>query len=97
LVNEGDLWNSINEQAFSDHVVIGSAKHYAAIHQLGGETGPRTIRPKNKKALFWPGAGHPMKAVRHPGSTIPARPFLPDEQSLDWDEIHDTVTRYLLP
>lgn len=26
-----------------------------------------TIRPKNKKALFWPGAAHPVKSVNHPG------------------------------
>ncbi len=25
------------------------------------------IRPTEKKALFWPGAAHPVKAVLHPG------------------------------
>jgi hypothetical protein len=25
------------------------------------------IRPKTKKALFWDGASHPVKAVHHPG------------------------------
>ena len=32
------------------------------------------IRPKNKKALYWKGAKHPVKKVNHPGSR--AKPFL---------------------
>ena len=31
-------------------------------------TKPHTIRPRNKRALFWKGAGHPVKVVRHPGT-----------------------------
>lgn len=31
-------------------------------------TRPHIIRPKVKKALFWPGAGHPVASVRHPGT-----------------------------
>lgn len=37
-------------------------------------TKPHTIRAKNKKALYWKGAKHPVKSVRHPGSK--AKPFL---------------------
>ena len=37
-------------------------------------TGAHTIRPKRKKALYWQGASHPVKSVRHPGSA--AKPFL---------------------
>jgi phage gpG-like protein len=58
-------------------VLIGSDRRYAAIHQLGGHTGPRVIRPKKGKALYWPGARHPVKKVNHPGSRIPARPYFP--------------------
>ena len=32
------------------------------------------IRVKNKKALYWKGAKHPVKKVNHPGSK--AKPFL---------------------
>lgn len=32
------------------------------------------IRPRIKKALFWPGARHPVKMVRHPG--IKPNPFV---------------------
>ena len=37
-------------------------------------TSPHIIRAKNKKALYWKGAKHPVKSVRHPGSR--AKPFL---------------------
>ena len=37
-------------------------------------TRPHTIRAKNKKALYWKGASHPVKSVRHPGSK--AKPYL---------------------
>ena len=37
-------------------------------------TNPYIIRPKKKKALWWPGARHPVKMVRHPG--IRANPFV---------------------
>ena len=37
-------------------------------------TRPHIIRAKGKKALYWKGAKHPVKSVRHPGSR--AKPFL---------------------
>lgn len=37
-------------------------------------TNPYEIRPKRKKALFWKGALHPVRRVRHPG--IKANPFM---------------------
>ena len=42
----------------------------------GVEYGTRAhvIRAKNKKALYWKGAKHPVKQVNHPGSK--AKPFL---------------------
>lgn len=30
-------------------------------------TGPHTITPKTKKALYWKGAKHPVPLVNHPG------------------------------
>lgn len=32
-----------------------------------GTKGPYTIRPKRKRYLYWKGARHPVKVVRHPG------------------------------
>ncbi len=37
-------------------------------------TPPHIIRPKDKKALHWPGAQHPVAQVNHPGT--PAYHFL---------------------
>lgn len=31
-------------------------------------TAPHIIRPKNKKALYWSGAKHPVAQVNHPGT-----------------------------
>ncbi len=76
LTDTGRLRASITHRASRDAVEVGTNVVYAAIHQFGGKTGPRTIRPKRKKALYWPGAAHPVARVDHPGSTIPARPFL---------------------
>jgi len=81
-------------QAGKDRVAIGTNVVYAAIHQLGGKTGPHTITAKKAKALFWPGARHPVKSVNHPGSVIPPRPFLM-VQNEDWTEIKNVINRYL--
>lgn len=37
-------------------------------------TKAHTILPKTKKALYWKGALHPVRKVRHPGTT--ANPFV---------------------
>lgn len=76
LTDTGRLRNSINFKALARGVEGYTNVKYAAIQQLGGTTGPHTIVPRKKKALFWPGAAHPVKSVQHPGSRIPARPFL---------------------
>jgi hypothetical protein len=39
---------------------------YAPYVEFG--TAPHTILPKDKKALFWPGAAHPVRSVNHPGT-----------------------------
>lgn len=63
-----------------------------AIFQNNG-TRPHIIKPKSKKGLFWLGAGHPVKQVKHPG--LPARPFfnLTDQDKLDILTIIDSHIR----
>src|SRR3954470_5658671 len=39
---------------------------YAPYVEFG--TRPHTILPKDKKALYWPGAAHPVRRVNHPGT-----------------------------
>lgn len=33
------------------------------------DTRPHVIRPRNRQALHWAGAPHPVAVVRHPGTT----------------------------
>ena len=49
-------------------VVLGlvfSPQNYAAVVERGAR--PRTIVPRRKKALSWPGANHPVRSVNWPG------------------------------
>lgn len=52
---------------------VGPTVNYAMFVHEG--TAPHVITPRTAKALFWPGAAHPMKSVNHPG-TKPNR-FMP--------------------
>lgn len=48
----------------TDRVYVGTG-HW---HYMEYGTLPHIIRPKKKKALFWAGADHPVKEVKHPGT-----------------------------
>lgn len=52
--------------------VVGTNVNYAAAVEYG--TAPHVIKPRYKKALYWPGAAHPVAQVNHPGTA--AKPFL---------------------
>lgn len=94
LQSSGILRNSIHTQADNDTAVIGTNIKYAAIHHFGGQTRPHLIRPKNGKALKF--GGRFAKKVNHPGSKMPARPFMvlqpEDEQDLA-DAVRDYLAR----
>lgn len=94
LQETGNLKRSIQAESGPDRAVVGTNEPYAAIHQFGGTTRPHVIRPKNKKALSWPGGPGPRKQVKHPGSKIPARPFL-DLTEPDRTRMLTTVSAYL--
>ncbi|MEW6595659.1 MAG: phage virion morphogenesis protein [Thermodesulfobacteriota bacterium] len=94
LRQRGYLADSIRYQANERGVRIGTNRIYGAIHQFGGKTGAHVIRPRNKKALAWPGARHPARAVNHPGSDIPARPFLGLSRQ-DRDRVVEVVADHL--
>lgn len=74
LQRSGQLAASIEPGYDSKSAWVGTNKVYARIQQLGGRTSPHRIVPRNKKALAF--GGRVVKAVNHPGSNIPARPFL---------------------
>jgi len=77
-VDTGQLRNAIRA-ANPERILGGGAqvkvvanKSYAQYVETGTE--PHEIRPKHKKALFWPGAEHPVKVVHHPGTK--PKPFM---------------------
>lgn len=81
LQDSGQLAASITQASDATSATVGTNKVYAAIHQFGGQTRPHVILPRNKKALAF--GGRVVKKVNHPGSKIPARPFLsltPDDE-----------------
>jgi phage gpG-like protein len=59
-------------------VTVGSTVEYAAIHEFGGKTPPRTILPRRAKALRFGAGGQTIFArrVNHPGSRIPEKPYM---------------------
>jgi phage gpG-like protein len=69
------LKRSVRASLSGGAVVISSDRLYAAIHQLGGRTKAHVIKPRFGKALAF--GGGVFAKVNHPGSVIPARPFLP--------------------
>jgi len=94
LIKTGLLAGTIIEYHDDKSAIVGTNIKYAAIHQFGGRTAAHVIRPGNKKALFWPGAPHPFASVNHPGSRIPARPFLMLTDA-DKQDIVDAAKVYL--
>lgn len=92
LQRSGRLKNSITQHWDDRQAVVGTNVIYAAIQQFGGKTKAHTIKPKNKKALAF--GGRVLRSVKHPGSNIPARPFLAlTQQDLD-DLAHDVNDWY---
>jgi hypothetical protein len=58
-------------QSFRAELTTGMLKwfptaNYAPFVEFG--TPPHVIVPKNAKALYWPGAQHPVRKVNHPGT-----------------------------
>lgn len=74
LQDTGRLAASITMAFDGTSATVGTNLVYARIHQFGGKTKPHVIRAKNAKALAF--GGRFAKSVNHPGSNIPARPFL---------------------
>ena len=92
-VKTGTLRRSITGQAQSYQLgVVGTNVPYARFVHDG--TGPHVIVPTSKKALFWPGAAHPVKRVNHPGSK--ANPFLRKALQQKRGQVHN-IWRAMIP
>ncbi|GGW15751.1 hypothetical protein GCM10018980_51850 [Streptomyces capoamus] len=63
----GRLRDSLRREVHDKVLRVGSLDcNYATDVELG--TAPHVILPRNKKALHWPGADHPVARVNHPGT-----------------------------
>lgn len=73
LANSG---SSRVEKGGSEGVVTFSAPYAKYVHEGTGLYGPHKTKivPARKRALFWPGAAHPVRSV----SGVEGRPFLRD-------------------
>lgn len=69
----GRLAESLRAEVQRKVLRVGSLDvNYATDVEMG--TAPHVILPRNKKALSWPGADHPVARVNHPGTR--AQPYL---------------------
>lgn len=56
-------------------------------------TRPHTIEPRTQRALFWPGAAHPVRRVRHPG--YKGNPFLANALSASQERVRQVIATVL--
>ena len=70
-VDKGILRKYIRSRVNADHAIVYNNIAYALYVHEG--TKAHLIKPKEKKGLFWKGANHPVKSVRHPWTK--ANPF----------------------
>jgi phage virion morphogenesis protein len=81
MIGTGALMRQIHYKVDNDEsgvTIMTGPQKYAAIHQFGGTTSAHTIMAKNRKALQFNVGGETIyrKKVNHPGSKIPARPYM---------------------
>ncbi len=69
--------------------IVRPAVDYAIFVHEG--TAPHEIMPKTKKALFWPGADHPVRKVNHPGTK--PNPFMPRLLDASREEIQQQFAK----
>lgn len=99
LIGTGALMKGIHYELDNDGAAVTiktGPQKYAAIHQFGGTTAPHEIQARNFKALGFMRGGEKVhyRKVNHPGSNIPARPYmlLQDE---DIENIKTVMLEYL--
>lgn len=69
-------------------VAVSSELNYATYVVNG--TRPHMIYPRAKRALFWPGADHPVRSVQHPGTK--PNPFMSDALVASTSQIEAHIT-----
>jgi phage gpG-like protein len=108
-VRTGALRRSIFEEvtdtatSVTGRVASSGDVKYAAIHEFGGQTKAHVIYPAKANALAFMIGGKKIfaKKVNHPGSKIPARPYMVPSLQQMKDEIvrglNDTVLESVKP
>jgi phage gpG-like protein len=92
LQASGRLVSSMTPSHDAVSATVGTNLVYAAIQNNGGQTRPHVIEARNGKALHFGGIF--AKRVNHPGSKIPARPFLTITDA-DGLAIEEAMANYL--
>ena len=81
MIGAGALMRQIHYKVDNDEsgvTIMTGPQKYAAILHFGGKTPAHEIWYKNKRALsfMWHGVPAIYGKVKHPGSSIPARPYM---------------------
>jgi phage virion morphogenesis protein len=100
LLGTGALMKGIHYELDNDGTAVTvktGPQKYAAIHQFGGTTGAHDIVARNRKALRFTVGGMILyrKSVHHPGSRIPARPYMMLQEE-DEKNIEELLIRHLV-
>ena len=96
LLRTGNLMRSITPSFDSQSASVSSGLAYARIHNDGGKTKPHEITARNGRALAFSLGGKKVlcRSVHHPGSNIPARPFMVIQQD-DIDYAKETLAEFI--
>ena len=97
LSRTGKMQQHLSVRHGKDFALVGVNAPYAAAHQFGARTRAHIIRASAKRALSFYGRNGRLvvrKAVRHPGSRIPPRPFLGVGEDHK-DEMRQLIVRHL--
>lgn len=97
LSRTGKMQQHLSVRHGKDFALVGVSAPYAAAHQFGARTRAHIIRASAKRALSFYGRNGRLvvrKAVRHPGSRIPPRPFLGVGEDHK-DEMRRLIVRHL--
>lgn len=72
----GSIAGTLFSAVQGNRVEVGYEHDLAIIYHQGSQIPARKVVPKNKQALFWAGAKHPVKSVQIPTVVIPPRPLV---------------------
>ena len=95
-VGDSHLSGSFTKSSDNNSATVGTNKKYAKILNFGGKTRPHEIQARNVRALAFIRSGDNVfyRKVKHPGSNIPARPYMV-VQPEDIEGFKETIIEHL--